>query len=78
MREVEVSRLTDVIEKLCIEANEHLPESRKNAPSKHAAHAKTERLPRVSLTILLRILILQITRTCRSARIQEWHVYSLK
>ena len=26
MREVEVSRLTDVIEKLCIEANEHLPE----------------------------------------------------
>ena len=27
MREVEVSRLTDVIEKLCIEANEHLPEA---------------------------------------------------
>ena len=26
MREIEVSRLTDVIEKLCIEANEHLPE----------------------------------------------------
>ena len=26
MREVEVSRLTEVIEKLCIEANEHLPE----------------------------------------------------
>ena len=26
MREIEVSRLTDVIENLCIEANEHLPE----------------------------------------------------
>ena len=26
MREIEVSRLTEVIEKLCIEANEHLPE----------------------------------------------------
>ena len=26
MREVEVSRLTDVIEKLCMEANEHLTE----------------------------------------------------
>ena len=25
MREIEVSMLTDVIEKLCIEANEHLP-----------------------------------------------------
>ena len=31
MREVEVSRLTDVIEKLCIEANEHLPEDVKDA-----------------------------------------------
>ena len=31
MREIEVSRLTDVIEKLCIEANEHLPEDVKCA-----------------------------------------------
>ena len=31
MREVEVSRLTDVIEKLCIEANEHLPKDVKDA-----------------------------------------------
>ena len=31
MREIEVSRLTDVIEKLCIEANEHLPEDVKDA-----------------------------------------------
>ena len=31
MREIEVIRLTDVIEKLCIEANEHLPEDVKDA-----------------------------------------------
>ena len=31
MREIEVSRLTEVIEKLCIEANEHLPEDVKDA-----------------------------------------------
>ena len=31
MREIEVSRLTDVIEKLCIEDNEHLPEDVKEA-----------------------------------------------
>ena len=31
MREIEVGRLTEVIEKLCIEANEHLPEDVKNA-----------------------------------------------
>ena len=30
MREIEVSRLTEVIEKLCIEANEHLPEDVKD------------------------------------------------
>ena len=31
MREIEVSRLTEVIEKLCIEANEHLPEDVQDA-----------------------------------------------
>ena len=31
MREIEVSRLTDVIQRLCIEANEHLPEDVKCA-----------------------------------------------
>ncbi|MDD7042401.1 MAG: fumarate hydratase [Oscillospiraceae bacterium] len=31
MREIEVSRITDVVEKLCIEANEHLPEDVKCA-----------------------------------------------
>ena len=31
MREIEVSRITDVVERLCIEANEHLPEDVKDA-----------------------------------------------
>ncbi|MCR5675433.1 MAG: fumarate hydratase [Lachnospiraceae bacterium] len=31
MREIEVSRITDVVERLCIEANEHLPEDVKTA-----------------------------------------------
>ena len=66
MREVEVSRLTDVIEKLCIEANEHLPEdvaiiensvseangTLPNMRDQNMPHAKTERLPRASLTTL--------------------------
>ena len=31
MREIEVSKITDVVEKLCIDANEHLPEDVKCA-----------------------------------------------
>ena len=31
MREIEVSRITDVVEHLCISANEHLPEDVKDA-----------------------------------------------
>ena len=77
MREVEVSRLTDVIEKLCIEANEHLPEDVKCA-IKTCRACEDGEIAKGILDNLLRILILQITRTCRSARIQEWHVYSLK
>ena len=31
MREIQASQITDVVEKLCIEANEHLPEDVKCA-----------------------------------------------
>ena len=31
MREIEVSQITDIVEKLCIAANEHLPEDVKCA-----------------------------------------------
>ena len=77
MREVEVSRLTDVIEKLCIEANEHLPEDVKCA-IKTCRACEDGEIAKGILDNIIENLILQITRTCRSARIQEWHVYSLK
>ncbi len=77
MREVEVSRLTDVIEKLCIEANEHFPKMSKT-PSKHAVPVRTASLPRVFWTISLKTLTLQIRNVCLSARILEWHVCSWK
>ena len=44
MREVEVSRLTDVIEKLCIEANEHLPEDVKSVSYTHLTLPTTSRV----------------------------------
>ena len=31
MREIQASQITDVVEKLCIEANEHLPKDVKDA-----------------------------------------------
>ena len=43
MREIEVSMLTDVIEKLCIEANEHLPSDVK-IPEWHASFWKSARM----------------------------------
>ena len=44
MREINVSQITDVIEKLCIEANEHLPEDVKCAINIncHVTRHKTE------------------------------------
>ncbi len=42
MREVEVSRLTDVVEKLCIDANEHLPEDVKRALRESRTHEDGE------------------------------------
>ena len=77
MREIEVNRLTEVIEKLCIEANEHLPEDVKDA-IKTCRAARTARSQKVSLITLSRILILRTVRMFRSVRIPEWHVYSLK
>lgn len=46
MREINVSQITDVIEKLCIEANEHLPEDVKCA-IKIVVPVKMERLQKV-------------------------------
>ena len=77
MREVEVSRLTDVIEKLCIEANEHLPEDVKCA-IKTCRACEDGEIAKGILDNIIENFDIAETRTCRSARIQEWHVYSLK
>lgn len=77
MREIEVSRLTEVIEKLCIEANEHLPEDVKDA-IKTCRACEDGEIAKVSLITLSRILISQTVRMFRSVRIPEWHAYSLK
>ncbi len=77
MREINVSTLTDVIERLCIDANEHLPED-VNAPSAAAVHARTGRSQKAFSTISSRTSRSRTTKTCQSARIQEWHVYSFE
>ena len=69
MREIEVSQLTDVIEKLCIEANEHLPEDVKCAIKNCRACEDGEIAKGV-----LKILQLQMRRMYRSVRIREWPV----
>ena len=69
MREIEVSRITDVVEKLCIEANEHLPEDVKCAIRNCRACEDGE---------IAKILKLRIKNVFRSVRIQEWHVYFWK
>ena len=74
MREIEVSRLTEVIEKLCIEANEHLPEDVKDAIKTCRACEDGE----IAKGVLDNILILRTVRMFRSVRIPEWHAYSLK
>ena len=63
MREVEVSRLYRCHRKLCIEANaEHLPEDVKCAIKNMPRMRRRRDCQGYSLTILLRILILQITK----------------
>lgn len=49
MREIQASTITDVVEKLCIEANYHLPED-VNVPSQAAVPARMARLQKVFWT----------------------------
>ena len=77
MREIEVSRLTEVIEKLCIEANEHLPEDVKDA-IKTCRACEDGEIAKGVLDNIIEILISQTVRMFRSVRIPEWHAYSLK
>jgi len=75
MREVEVSRLTDVIEKLCIEANEHLPEDVKCAIKTCRACEDGEIAKGVLDNIIENF---DIADNENVPICQEWHVYSLK
>ena len=72
IREVNVSQLTDVVERLCIEANEHLPSDVKCA----IEPVRMGRLPRGYSIISLKIIRLQMPKMYRSVRIQEWPVCS--
>ena len=73
MREIDVKQITDVVEKLCIEANEHLPED-----AKTAVPVKTVRLQKEFWTISSRTLRSQTMNVYRSVRIQVWPVFSWK
>ena len=75
MREINVSTLTDVIERLCIDANEHLPEDVKCAIRSCRACEDGEIAKGVLDNIIARS---RTTKTCRSARIQVWHAFSLR
>ena len=77
MREIEVSRLTDVIEKLCIEANEHLPEDVKDA-IKTCRACEDGEIAKGVLDNIIENFDIADRSMCPSVRIQEWHVYSWK
>ena len=77
MREIQASTITDVIERLCIEANNHLPEDVKCA-IKNCRACESWDIAQGVLIKLLKIMRSQMSRMCRSVRIQEWPVYSLR
>ena len=77
MREIEVSRLTDVIEKLCIEANEHLPEDVKCA-IKTCRACEDGEIAKGVLDNIIENFEIADNENVPICRIQEWHVSSLK
>ena len=73
MREIEVRQITDVVERLCMEANEHLPEDVKCAIKNCRACEDGE----IAKGVLDNI-IENLMNVFQSVRIQEWHVYFWK
>ncbi len=67
IREVNVSQLTDVVERLCIEANEHLPSDVKCA-IEHCRACEDGEIAQGYLIISLKIIKLQMQRMYRSVR----------
>lgn len=74
MREINVSQITDVIEKLCIEANEHLPEDVKCA-IKNCRACEDGEIAKGVLDNIIEISKLQIMNVYQFVRIPVWHVF---
>ena len=72
MREINVSTLTDVIERLCIEANEHLPEDVKCAIRDCRACEDGE----IAKGVLDNII--ENFEIADNENVPIWHVYSLR
>ena len=75
MREIQASMITDTIERLCIEANQVLPDDIKKSIQ---TCRSCEDGPVASLTTLSKITKLPRTNRFRFARIPEWPAFSLK
>lgn len=77
MREIEVSRLTEVIEKLCIEANEHLPEDVKDA-IKTCRACEDGEIAKGVLDNIIENFDIADSENVPICQVPEWHAYSLK
>ena len=77
MREIDVKQITDVVEKLCIEANEHLPEDVKCA-IKNCRACEDGEIAKGVLDNIIENLRSQTMNVYRSVRIPVWPVFSWK
>lgn len=78
MREIQASVITDTIERLCIEANQVLPDDIKKSIQACRASEDGQDCPVEYSTTSSRTTRLQRMNRCQFARIPEWHVYSSK
>ena len=75
IREVNVSQLTDVVERLCVEANEHLPSDVKCA-IEHCRACEDGEIAQGVLDNIIENYKLRMQRMYRFVRIQVWPVCS--
>ena len=84
IRTVQTEIITETIKKMCIEANYSLSsdmvKAMRKAEEKEESVLGKQILAQLqdNLEIAASDMILQITRTCRSARIQEWQLCFLR
>ena len=77
MREIDVQQITDVVEKLCIEANNHLPEDVKCA-IKTCRACEDGEIAKGVLDNIIQNFEIADNECVPSVRIPEWHVYFLR